>query len=102
MGSPKTQRRRNMEAQQKERLSIRLAQDHKRLIEQAARISGQSVSDFVKSEALRRARTLIQEEAVISLTAKGWDELVAFIESADDEPNEALRRAAERSLDAVG
>lgn len=100
MGSAKTFER--AKAQEKERLSLRLAEDHKRLIEQAARISGQTVSDFVKSEVLRGARRLIQEEAVISLTAKGWDELVAFIENADDEPNEALRRAAERNVDAVG
>jgi uncharacterized protein (DUF1778 family) len=92
---------RQAETDQKERLSIRLAGDHKELIEQAARISGQSISDFVKSVVLERSRTLIREASVISLTAKGWGELMTFIEDADDDPNEALRGAAERNSDVV-
>ena len=80
-----------------ERISVRIAADHKRLIERAASMTGQSLSDFVKSELLSRARTLIQEEAVIRLTATGWEQLADFIEAEDDAPNPALRRAAERS-----
>ena len=82
-----------------ERISVRIAGEHKRLIERAASITGQSLSDFVKSELLTRARALIQEEAVIRLTAKGWEQLADFIESEDDAPNQALRGAAERNPD---
>ncbi len=80
-------------------ICVRIAAEHKRLIERAASITGQSLSDFVKSELLLRAWTLIQEEAAIRLTAKGWEQLADFIESEDDAPNQALRRAMERNPD---
>ncbi len=82
-----------------ERISVRIAADHKRLIERAASMTGQSLSDFVKSELLYRARSLIREEAVIRLTATGWEQLADYIEADDDAPNQALRRAAERNPD---
>jgi len=48
---------------------------------------------------LNRARRLSQEDAVIRLTSQDWDQLADFIESEDDDPNQALRRAAERNSD---
>ncbi len=84
---------------EQERISVRISAEHKRTIERAAGITGQTLSDFVKSELLNRARRLIQEDAVVRLTAKGWDQLANFIESEDDAPNQALRHAAERNPD---
>ena len=68
------------------------------MLQRAATIAGQPLSDFLTSELLRFARQVIQEHTVIHLSAKGWEELGDLLE-ADDRPNEALRRAAERNPD---
>lgn len=60
---------------------------------------GQSVSDYVKSEMITRSKELIEQETVIRLSAKGWNQLADLIEQTDDEPNEHLKRAAERHRD---
>ena len=81
------------------RLSVRLDPDHKAMIERAASLLGQTVSDFVKAELIARSKELIEQEAVIRLSAMGWNQLADLIEQADDQPNSNLQRAAERNRD---
>ncbi len=81
-----------------ERLTVRISTDQRELLERAAIIAGQPLDEFVTSELLRSARQVIQEYAVIRISAKGWEELGDLLE-ADDRPNESLRGAAERNPD---
>lgn len=87
-----------MSATPTNRLSIRLDPDHKAMIERAASMLGQSVSDYVKSEMITRSKELIEQESVIRLSAKGWSQLADLIER-DDKPNIYLKQAAERNRD---
>lgn len=82
--------------QEQVRLQISPA-DHQ-LIVRAADLAGQPVEEFVRSEALRSARQVLRDHAMIRLTTRGWEQLAGLIET-EEEPNEALLRAAERNPD---
>ena len=75
------------------RLSFRLSGDHKDLIEQAADVSGQSVSDFALATLLRASQEMIDQHG---RTVIAREDQRAFLAMLDDTtpPNEALRKAA--------
>ncbi len=74
-----------------ERIEVRLSAEHKALLEDAARQRGQSVSAFVVSEALERARQL----QLRILTRRDWD-LFLEIMDRDEVPAPALVAAARK------
>jgi uncharacterized protein (DUF1778 family) len=76
------------------RLDFRLRGEDKTIIEQAAAISGQSVTDFAVATLLREARDIVDRHNVTHLSDRDRDIFLALLDS-DDEPNEALLRAAE-------
>jgi len=76
------------------RLDFRLSKNDKAVIEQAAAISGQTVTDFAVSTLLREAREVIEHHHVTRLSDRDRDIFLALLDS-DSEPNEALVRAAE-------
>jgi len=83
------------------RLGVRLPEAHKRLIEQAAAVRGQSVSDFAVSSLVQLSREIIEEANVTRLSARDRDRFLALI--ADDaQPDDALCGAAKRFKDARG
>jgi uncharacterized protein (DUF1778 family) len=78
------------------RLDLRLSDEQKRLIEQAAALAGQMVSSFVLSSSLQRAWELIGEANVIKLSAEDRDRFLAVLGDANAKPGAALLRAARR------
>lgn len=77
------------------RLDFRLQREHKRLIEQAAAVSGQSLSEFALSQLIEVSRTAVARATVTRLNQHDRDAFIKLI--ADDaEPNAALRAAAKR------
>ena len=83
------------------RLSFRLAPDHKELIEKAAAALGQSVSDFAIGSLVRAARETIHAEHTTTLTLRDAQEFLRILK-ANDQPNEALKKAMARHRAARG
>ena len=77
------------------RLDFRLNRQVKEVIEQAAAVSGQSVSDFAVSALYRTAKEVLEREQTTRLSNRDRDVFLAMLDS-DAKPNEALRRAAKR------
>jgi len=75
-----------------------LSKKNKRMIEQAAAISGQSLSDFAVTSLVRAAQEKINEETATILSNRDRDIFLKMLES-DARPNEALRAAAKRYRD---
>ena len=76
-----------------ERIEVRLSSEHKALLEDAARLRGQSVSAFVVSEALERARHL----QLRLLTRRDWERFREIMDRSE-EPAPALVAAARKHL----
>lgn len=77
------------------RLDFRLNRQVKEVIEQAAAVSGQSVSDFAVSALYRTAKEVLEREQTIRLSNRDRDVFLALLDS-DAKPNEALKRAAKK------
>jgi uncharacterized protein (DUF1778 family) len=78
-----------------ESLSCRVSPEHKQLIEQAARISGFTMSDFIVHALVSAASDMVREEPVIRLTKSEWARLTASLDRPAREPSEATRKAVE-------
>jgi uncharacterized protein (DUF1778 family) len=72
------------------RLDLRLAEDEKSEIDQAAALTGSTTSAFVRQAILRAARETIRDHTTIRLTAEDGRRFVAAI-NGPPEPNENLR-----------
>lgn len=79
----------------KARLDFRLSDDQKRMIEQAAAATGQSVSDFAIANLVQAAQRTIEEVTVTRLCMRDRDHFLNLIAS-EGEPNKALKVAADR------
>jgi uncharacterized protein (DUF1778 family) len=77
------------------RLDFRLNQQSKELIEKAAVIRGQSVSDFASLTLVEMARHVVEQNHLTMLTERDRDIFLAILDS-DRRPNAALRKAAKR------
>jgi uncharacterized protein (DUF1778 family) len=77
------------------RLDFRLSQENKRIIEQAASVTGQSVSDFAIAQLIQAARKAIEESTTTHLSLRDRDLFMQLIES-DAQPNQQLKAAAAR------
>jgi uncharacterized protein (DUF1778 family) len=75
-------------------LKVRVTPETKRLIEQAAFISRQSFNNFVITNLEKNAREVVERHHTTVLSDRDRDLFLALLD-ADDEPNEALREAAE-------
>ena len=64
-----------------DRLSCRIAPEHKRLLEQAAERHGLSVTDYLISTALQVAREEMLAEEPLRLSAADWDKLLTLLEN---------------------
>ena len=65
------------------------------MIEQAATVSGQSLSDFAIANLVRAAQETIDEATVTRLSMRDRDMFLKLIES-DAEPKKAMKAAARR------
>ena len=78
-----------------ERLDVRLTAEHKKLLEQAAAVTGQPVTSFAISHLLEKAREVVEQYNRTVLSLEDWERFAQILE-ADDEPTPALMKAAER------
>jgi len=75
------------------RLDVRLAAEHKKLIEQAAGLLGQSVSAFTVSTLVQEAEHVVERFGRLHLTDRDRDIFLAALDNPP-KPNARLRRAA--------
>ncbi len=65
------------------RLDVRLDPEQKKLIEEAAALSGSTISSFVQAALLEKARAVIREHRAVErlvLSAEAFDRLVEELE----------------------
>ena len=77
-----------------ENINFRVSPDAKELIEKAIVVSGQSLTDFATRSLVGSATEVLEREYLTVLSNRDRDSLLAILD-ADDEPNDALRQAAE-------
>lgn len=93
---PATQKvRKTSKPKNDDRLDFRLSSEAKRVIEQAAALSGQTVKQFAVSTLVQSAEEVLERRRTIHLSNRDRDLFLALLDS-DEGPNEALREAAER------
>lgn len=78
-----------------DRLDFRLNSEAKRIIEQAAALSGQTVKQFAVSTLVQSAEEVLERRRTIHLSNRDRDLFLALLD-AEEGPNEDLRDAAER------
>lgn len=78
-----------------DRIEARLNPEQKALLAQAAALEGRSLSEFVIHSACQSARQVVQEQELLSLTAR---DRAVFVQSLLDEsePHPRLMHAAKR------
>lgn len=79
----------------KTRLDFRLDMEAKDVITQAAHVTGKSLSEFAVSSLVRSAQEVLEKHQTITLSNRDFDAFLEAMES-DEEPTDALKRAAER------
>lgn len=84
------------------RLNFRLTADLKRIIEEAAAATGQTVSDFAVATLTQAARRVIAEHHATRLSARDRDRVLAMLDERSTKPNSSLLRAAKRYKKQVG
>ncbi len=62
-------------------LNIRIKQEQRSLIEEAAEVSEVTVSNFVRDAAIRAAENALLDQTTFNLDTKAWDEFVAVLDS---------------------
>jgi len=82
-------------AMQTARLDFRIEARTKQAIEQAAAVSGQTLSDFAKTALASKAAEVMQRHRVTLLTDEEWGRFMKIVDS-DAGPNARLKRAAKR------
>lgn len=79
----------------KQRIDLRLNEDDKNMIEEAAAIINQSISQFMVSIASERAVEVINQHRCLILNEESWDLVMKAI-SNPPLPNDRLQRSAKR------
>jgi uncharacterized protein (DUF1778 family) len=81
-------------AKKEARLELRLAKQSRKLIAEAASMSGQTMTEFVVGAAVESAGRVLAEERITRLTRRDSEQFVRILNAA--KPNRALRAAARR------
>ncbi|POT29200.1 type II toxin-antitoxin system TacA family antitoxin [Citrobacter braakii] len=79
----------------KQRIDLRLNEDDKNMIEEAAAMTNQSISQFMVSTASERAAEVINQHRRLILNEESWG-LVMDAISNPPLPNDRLKRSAKR------
>ncbi|MEO5329273.1 MAG: DUF1778 domain-containing protein [Magnetococcus sp. THC-1_WYH] len=83
--------------QRDERIDLRVTAELKNMLARAASLAGVSVSSFLVSTALDRAKEILAEHEVITLTPQDWNVFLAALDG-DDPPAPRLKEAAQNYL----
>lgn len=84
-----------MSVLKKQRIDLRLNEDDKHMIEEAAAMTNQSISQFMISTASERATQIIDQHRRLLLNEESWN-LVMDTITNPPAPNDRLKRAANR------
>jgi len=84
-----------------ELIEARLSPEAKQLIEEAARLRGNSMSDFLVNAAQEAARQTVREHRVITMSSRDSRAFVQAILNPP-EPNDALRDAVRHYRSVMG
>lgn len=84
-----------MSALKKQRIDLRLNEDDKHMIEEAAAMTNQSISQFMVSTASARAAEVIDQHRRLILNEESWNLVMEAITNPPA-PNDRLKRAAKR------
>ena len=84
-----------MSALKKQRIDLRLNEDDKHMIEEAAAMTNQSISQFMVSTASARAAEVIDQHRRLLLNEESWN-LVMDAITNPPAPNDRLKRATNR------
>lgn len=87
-----------MQALKKQRIDLRLTDDDKNIIEEAAALSHQTITQFMVSSASERAAQVIEQHRRLILNEESWN-LVMDAISHPTAPDDRLKRAAKRLQD---
>jgi uncharacterized protein (DUF1778 family) len=87
-----------MSALKKQRIDLRLSDEDKNMIEEAAAMSNQTITQFMVASASERAAEVIEQHRRLILNEESWN-LVMDAISNPPAPNERLKRAARRLQD---
>jgi len=85
-------------AQMHERIDLRTSPEIKELIVRAASTAGMSVSAFLLATAQERAKQILAEREMITLTSLDWNAFAKALDKAD-KPRPKLSAAARRHRD---
>lgn len=75
------------------RLALRITASHKDLIERAATLRGQHITDFVTGALIEASQDVIERSNALVLSDRDRDLFISVLGS-NEEPNEALTQAA--------
>ncbi len=75
------------------RLDVRMRNESKKLIEQAAHLLGLKPSDYARITLEREAKRILDDSYNIKLTERDWNRFLQIL-NEDALPNEALKNAA--------
>lgn len=84
------------------RMNFRLPVELKQAVEEAATLTGQTISDFAISILAANARRVIEEHDQTLLSNRDRDRFMALLDQTDVKPNKALAAAAKRYKKQVG
>jgi len=84
------------------RLNFRLPLELKQTIEQAAALTGQTVSDFAISTLVGSARNVIEAHDRTELSRRDRDRFITLLDDTDAKPHKRLTAAARRYKKQVG
>lgn len=87
-----------MPALKKQRIDLRLSDDDKNLIEEAAAMSNLTITQFMVASASERAAQVIEQHRRLVLNEVSWHQVMDAI-CNPPAPNEKLKRAARRLQD---
>ncbi|WES68748.1 DUF1778 domain-containing protein [Superficieibacter sp. BNK-5] len=79
----------------KQRIDLRLSDDDKGMIEEAAVLTNQTITQFMLRSASERAAQVIEQHRRMVLNDESWARVMDAL-SNPPEPNEKLKKAARR------
>lgn len=84
-----------MPALKKQRIDLRLTDEDKKMIEEAAAMTNQTVTQFLVNSASERAAEVIEQHRRLILSEESWNRVMDAIENPPA-LNDKLKRAAKR------
>ncbi|MCU6669475.1 DUF1778 domain-containing protein [Enterobacteriaceae bacterium H4N4] len=84
-----------MPAVKKQRIDLRLTDEDKNLIEEAAAMSNQTITQFMVNSASERAAEIIEQHRRLVLNEGSWNKVMDALDTPP-EPNDRMKSATKR------